>query len=180
MKKFLLVLATAALSFVACQTDPSTEVVGGNGVAVTLTVSISDTRTVLGDKGADGIYPLYWSEGDKIVVNGNESEAAVISTEDSSTAVFKFTDALLTYPYKITYPYCESTSASVSKVYFPAEQNYVEGSFSEGSAPMCGYIAEKGDKVELKHLSGLLRFPVKAGSEGVVLSKVVITSNNKK
>ena len=179
MKRFSLILAVVAISFVACQTGPSTEVVGGGGGPVTLTVSISDTRTVLGDKGADGVYPLSWSEGDKIVVNGIESESANISESDARIASFTVQGSVGA-PFNITYPYCESTTARAAKVYFSTEQNYVEGSFSEGSVPMCGYLAERSNKVELKHLSGLLRFPVKAGSEGAVLSKVVITSNNKK
>ena len=41
---------------------------------------------------------------------------------------------------------------------------------------MCGYVAETGGRVELKHLAGVLRFPVVASAEGVVLQKIVVTS----
>ena len=175
MKKFSFLFVVTAMLLVSCQTDPSTEPIVGGG-PVTITVSIDNTRTVLGDKGADGIYSLYWSEGDKLVVNGVESEPAQIDESDAKTASFVISESV-SYPYKITYPYCESTRPNVPKVNFPTEQNYVEGSFSVGSAPMCGYV-EKGKNAELKHLSGVLRFPIKAESEGVVLSKVVITSTS--
>ena len=55
--------------------------------ATSITLSLEQTRTQLGEK-ADGIYPLYWSEGDKISVNGVESAAAVIDTENPSRATF--------------------------------------------------------------------------------------------
>ena len=177
IQRNLLLLAITVALFVTCTKNPFSGVEVDNSGVITITVSIDDTRTVLGNKGEDGIYPLYWSESDKIVVNGVESEPAKISAADSKTALFTVQKPI-TSPYKITYPYCESVRPNAPKVNFPAEQNYVDGSFSEGSAPMCGYTAEKGGKVELKHLSGLLRFPIKAVKAGETLSKVVITSTS--
>ena len=177
MKKTLLLLATI-LSFAACQNDPMTEVVGGVNGPVTLTVTLDNTRTALGDKVGDN-YPLCWSEGDKIVVNGVESASADIDKIDTRKASFTVQEPVNS-PYHITYPYCEATTASQPKVNFPAEQTYTEGPFSEGCAPMCGYLAEKGVNVELKHLSGIMRFPIKAEIEGVALSKIVVTSSSAK
>ncbi len=178
MKKILSLLVLVAISFVACQTDPSTEVIGGESGPTTLTITLDDTRTALGDKVGDN-YPLYWSEGDKLVVNGKQSNPACIDAENAKCATFQFNDEL-SYPYRITYPYCASTQPLMPMVNFPAEQTYKEGTFSEGCAPMCGYVAEKGANVELKHLSGIMRFPIKAEREGVELRKVVITSSSAK
>ena len=175
MKRILFLVAALALSFTGCQVDNVSEVGGGDSAPAVITISLKSSRTELGNKGIDGQYPLYWSEGDRIVVNGVESEPAKISEVDAATATFATKEAV-SYPYHITYPYCATTTANASKVNFPAEQSYVEGSFSKGSAPMCAYVAQQSDEVVLKHLAGLLRFPVKAGGKGVVLSKVVITS----
>lgn len=174
MKNFSLLLVVVAVLFVGCQADLQNEVGAGEATS-TITISLEGSRTALGDKGADGQYPLYWSEGDAIVANGIKSNPASIDETDAKVASFTFPESVA-YPIKITYPYCETTSATQSKVYFQAEQNYVEGTFSQGAVPMCGYVANSGEVVLLKHLSGLLRLPLKSDKSGIKLSKVVITS----
>ena len=161
-----------ALLLCSCQTDPTTDnpLLGEN--ASSLTISLSPTRTSLGDKTND-TYPVTWSEGDRIGVNGVSSADADINTDDASRASFEL-DAVVNYPLHITYPYCASTSAERAIVLFMAEQNYAEGSFSQGSAPMCGYVANAQDKITLKHLATILKLPIKG--EGIVLDKVVVTT----
>ena len=65
--------AVAALfAGVACTTDATEDL----GVAVDgqtkFVLSLEESRTQLGDKAGE-VYPLYWSAGDKISVNGVES-----------------------------------------------------------------------------------------------------------
>ena len=170
MKRYILLLATIALAVVGCKTDDEPTLPKD----VELSVSLAQTRTSLGDKGANGIYPLYWCEGDKIVVNGLLSEEVVVSEGDSSLAKFVVKDTP-NYPFHITYPYSASTTAGNAVVEFLAEQSYVDGTFASGSVPMCGYV-ESGNNVTLSHLASILRFPVKAAEEGVVLKKLVVTS----
>ena len=71
--------------FIALSCVAPTESIEATATSVTL--SLEQTRTQLGDK-ADGIYPLYWSEGDKISINGVESAAAVVDAENPSRATF--------------------------------------------------------------------------------------------
>ena len=174
MRNFWGIFVAFALLLVGCSTDTINdgETIVGDG-ATTLTLSIQSTRTALGEKVGD-TYPVYWSEGDKIAVNGVASSEAVIKAENRSVATFKVESELST-PYYITYPYSEGVSP---KVIFPTEQEFAEGTFAQGYAPMCGYTENRGGNVELKHLAGVLRFPVKASSEGITLEKVVITSLN--
>ena len=164
----LIAVVVCAIALFGCQTDPTTTPIGG-GEQTTLSISLEPTRTSLGEKNGD-TYPVFWSDGDCIAVNGVAAEAA-IDASNKSVATFTVT---ANAPYNITYPYAEGVGAN--KVIFPAEQSYTEGTFAAGAAPMCGYVANKGDNVELKHLAGVLRFPVKAANNGVVLEKVVITS----
>ena len=177
MKFFTRVIASVVCfaTLFGCQTDPTTTTPVGTGDGTTISISLEPTRTSLGDKGNDGIYPLYWSDGDRIVINGVASEAAVIDGSDKSSATFKVA-ASLSEPYNITYPYTATLLNTPSKVVFQGEQSYVEGTFGQDCAPMCSYVENKDDKVVLKHLTGVLRFPVRAYTEGVVLDKVVITS----
>ena len=176
MKRYFPLFVLLLLAVVGCSPD---NVVENNGATaepgdLELVVSLAQTRTSLGDKGTDGIYPLYWSEDDKIVVNGSLSEAIAINGENTSSAKF-IVKSSPTAPYHITYPYCASTTVDKAVVEFLAEQSYVEGTFASGSVPMCGY-AESGNEVTLSHLSSILRLPVKAVDEGVVLKKIVVTS----
>ncbi len=168
--RHLIAVAVCFAALFGCQTDPtSTPIFGGE--ETTLSISLEPSRTSLGEKVGE-TYPVYWSEGDCIAVNGIASEAA-IDASNKSVATFTVTAS---EPYHITYPYTEGIGAS--KVLFPAEQSYNEGTFASGAAPMCGYVANKGDEVKLNHLAGVLRFPVKASEEGIELEKVIITSLN--
>ena len=170
MKKIFGVFLLSFL-LVGCQNFAEQNIVDVDGQC--LTVSLADTRTSLGEKSGN-TYPVYWSEGDCIVVNGVKSQAAQIDLENPAKARFEL-ENIAERPYSITYPYCEATSAEQAKVLFLAEQSYVEGSFSNDSAPMCGYV-ESGSGVALNHLATVLRFPIRASEAGVVLSKVVVTS----
>ena len=176
--KHLLLFASVAFLLIGCSADKTVDYIGVEDGATVLTLSIQSSRTSLGDKSGD-TYPVYWSEGDRIAVNGILSEEAVIKAENASSAQFSVKGSLQ-YPYYITYPYTSTTIAEAPKVVFPAEQEYAEGSFSNGSAPMCGYVADKASNITMKHLAGALRLPVKAGAEGVVLDKIVITSASAK
>ena len=177
MKHFLFTAAALATLLAGCTTDTSEDnILAGEGDIITLTLSTQSTRTSLGAK-QDGTYPIYWSEGDKIAVNGIASNEAVINSADPTSATFSI-NGILNYPYAVTYPYTPTTTAEAPKVEFLAEQSYCEGSFCNGSAPMCGYAADKSDNITISHLAGALRLPVKAATEGVVLEKVVITSRS--
>ena len=176
MKKLLLTFASLVLLLAGCSTDPTIDnIVKGEGVTI-LTLSTHSTRTSLGAK-VDSTYPIHWSEGDKIVVNGIVSDEAIINATDPASATFSI-NGILDYPYAITYPYTPTTTVDAPKVVFLAEQTYCEGSFCNGSAPMCGYAAKQGDEIAISHLAGALRFPVKAENEGVILDKIVITSQS--
>ena len=120
----LIAVVVCAIALFGCQTDPTTTVV--NGEEVTLSISLEPTRTSLGEKNGD-TYPVFWSEGDCIAVNGVAAEAA-IDALNKSVATFTVTASA---PYNITYPYTEGLSAS--KVVFPTEQSYTEGTFASGN-----------------------------------------------
>ena len=177
MKRFLLLLAMASIFAVGCQNDNTSDNAVNVGDGTTLTISLPQTRTSLGGKVGD-TYPIYWSEGDKIVVNGTLSNEVQINAENRASASFYFSNTVLSHPYHITYPYCESTSAEQAVVEFPAEQEYTEGTFAPNCAPMCGYAEKKSATITLKHLASVLRIPVKAKFDGAALEKVVLTAEN--
>ena len=177
MKKAPLILPILVLLFVGCTTENTLDNTNIEGGKVVLTLSTRSTRTSLGKKEGD-TYPVYWSEGDKIVVNGSISDEAIINDKSASTAQFTIENSI-ERPYHITYPYTEGCTKEAPRVTFPAEQHYIEGSFADGYAPMCGY-SEKQGLIELSHLAGVLRLSIKASQENILLEKIVITSSSAK
>ena len=169
----LLAIVICTFALLGCQTDPTSTTIPSNE-CTTLSISLESSRTSLGTKDGD-TYPVFWSEGDRIVMNGVASDVASIDATNKSVATFSI-PKVLNKPYFVTYPYTEGLATTTPKVIFPAEQEYTEGTFATNNAPMCGYDAEANNKMQLKHLAGTLRLPVKAAYEGVVLDKIVITS----
>lgn len=176
MKNFVFAIITSiALLFAGCSTDGITETGIRTDGITSLTITTEPTRTSLGEKVGES-YPLYWSEGDKIAVNGTPSDEANIDTTNRTVAHFTFGEELR-YPLSIVYPYA-ATTTSTQTVVIPSVQHYTEGTFSPLSVPMCGYVENSSEKATLKHLVGLLKLSIVGNKEGIVLDKVVITSTN--
>ena len=176
LTKFFVAVAVLFTGF-ACTTDATEELgIGNNGVAQTeILLSLEKSRTQLGEK-ADEVYPLYWSEGDKIAVNGVASNE--VATEAVGTAVAKFVvDGLVSHPYNIVYPApAEGVTAATEGCYpvvFPATQRYVAGNIDGNAAVMYGY-AEEG-AAALTHLTGVLRFDIKGNA---TIYSMTITSES--
>ena len=172
MKKcFFAVSALVVALFAGCQSDFTQDL--PEGVTVfEVELPGGESRTELGAKEGD-TYPIYWSEGDRIVVNGVQSKPVEIK-ENRKSASYEV-EAVLNAPYRVTYPYTSATSAEKPMVDFPALQNYKEGSFDMGAAPMCGYISG-GNSLMLNHLAGVLCFSLKASEDNTTLNSIVITS----
>ena len=153
-----LLLSAIALSCVA-----PTESLDTNGARSSITLSLEQTRTQLGEKAED-VYPLYWSEGDKISVDGVVSESAIINPENPSIATFNLSGELGCH---ICYP-----AAPEGKVIFAEHQQHVcNTTFGEGVATMYGIVSNEG--VELKHLTCVLKIGI-VGS--ATLTKVQIST----
>ena len=169
----LFISILCAIALFGCQNDPTDATIGRGG-ETTISISLEPSRTHLGAKVGE-TYPVYWSDGDKIVVNGTLSEEAVINAQNRAEATFGV-DNSLKYPYLITYPFTATTTSNTPKVVIPSTQQYVEGSFDTTSAPMCGYATSESENITLKHLAGLFKFSLLSGNKSVVLDKIVLTS----
>ena len=150
----------------ACTTDTTEDLSVNVGGKTTLTVSLEESRTQLGEKAGD-TYPLCWSEGDQISVNGVVSSALTEGGNASASFVF---DGTLNHPYNVLYP-----GNDEGKVVFPASQKYVAGTFASGAVPMYGYTASAGEAIQMNYLAGALRFDVKGED---TLSSVVLEAES--
>ena len=176
LTKMFMAVAVLFAGF-ACTTDATEDLaVQLDGAGQTeIVLSLEESRTQLGEK-ADGVYPLYWSEGDKIAVNGVAS--AEVSADYVGAAAAKFVVSGVTHPYHIVYPAPAEGVAAVTEgcypVVFPATQSYVAGNIDGNAAVMYGY-AEEGAAPTLKHLTGVLRFDIKGDA---TLYSMTISSEN--
>ena len=96
-----IVVAFAAYSCVADATEDLGVQVGNGEGKTTITLSLEESRTQLGEKTGD-VYPLYWSAGDQIAVNGTASTALGEEWDGKSSA--SFTVEGVTLPFSIVYP----------------------------------------------------------------------------
>ena len=165
MKKiFRTVAALAVVMFAGCTTDMTDEVVAPVGGKTTVTVGLENSRTYLGDL-VDGARKIYWSDGDKIAVNGVAS-STIERTEDHAAANFSF-DGELVYPYSILYPAEAYKDASTVTL-------------ANNEIPMAGYLASEG-KATLQHLAGIIRLQVTLPAESThgahILNKVEVKGN---
>ena len=164
MKNLTKIFVAVAVLFAgfSCTTDATEDLGVAVGGQTTLTLSLEESRTQLGEKAGE-VYPLYWSNGDKISVNGVESAEVEVGA-NSAVATFTFPGTLTT-PYCIAYP-----AAAEGQVLFAAEQSYAEGTFANGVSTMYGY-SENGGGVSLNHLTGVLKIGV-TGSAKLVLAQI--------
>ena len=166
LTKIFMAVAVSLFAF-SCTTD-STEDLGvkleGQG-GTEIVLSLEESRTQLGAKG-NGLYPVYWSEGDKISVHGVESSEAVIG---SNPATATFSVDVVADKLCVAYP-----AAAEGKVLFAEKQNHVvEGNtFANGVAAMYGVGTSEGG-IKLNHLTGVLKIGVTGSA---VLSKAQIST----
>ena len=156
MKKLTKIFfAVAAMVAASCTTDVTedlgVQVEGGAVGQTTLTLSLEESRTMLGE-AVNGLYPVAWCADDAISVNGVKSTSIAIS-DNASVATFAF-DGVLNYPYAVAYP-----ASAEGKVVFADQQSYTEGTFTDGAAVMYGYAEAEGG-MALKHLTGVLKIGV--------------------
>ena len=190
LTKIFMAVVAGMFAF-SCVTDTTEDlgvnVEGQKGGVYEVAISLEEaTKTQLGEK-VDGLYPLYWSEGDAIAINGVVSNP--LAEGGSANAYFKFNEPVAR-PFCVVYP--APTAAAVEDevveepaapitvypVTFAAEQPYTAGTFAPGVAPMYGYAAalaegETETPIQLNHLTGVLRFAIKGNGEKVTSMKVV-------
>ena len=149
-------MALVALVAYSCTTDITEDLgvqLGGGAGQTTVTLSLEESRTQLGAE-VNGLYPLYWSEGDKISVNGVESGEAVIDSNNPASATFTINGTPSVY--NVAYP-----AAPEGKVRFAAVQNHVVtgDTFESGVSTMYGR-GTVGSGIQMQHLTGVLQLGI--------------------
>lgn len=142
MRKTFIIGISVVLAFLSCtrQAQPTVE-------DFVLEVSMPETltKTVLGLKAAD-VYPVLWSVGDYITVNGVPSKPLTALEAGAATAVFHFSAPIKT-PYHVQY------GGEV-----PSSQQYAEGNIRSFSAPM--QVTSYEATFTMEHQACILSLPL--------------------
>lgn len=142
MRKQLYILSVLALTVLSCTRQ---EQASSGDFVLEVSMPETLTKTVLGLKAA-GVYPVLWSVGDYITVNGVPSKPLTALEAGDATAVFHFSAPIKT-PYHVQY----GTEV-------PAFQQYTEGNICAFSAPMQATSYEAA--FTLKHQACVLSLPL--------------------
>lgn len=128
-------------------------------------ISASFTRTWLDSEGGGTSLQVYWSDGDRINVNGQNSAPLSISSGDKVSDA-EFLLRSVTPPYNVIYPAgavtgeAYNTEGSIN-ISIPATQEYRPGSFGNGAAVLYGWSEGAEDPVQMKNLCAAVRVLLK-------------------
>ena len=169
---FALTCCLSALLSCSKKEAPESTQERGTTVVTLEAQSASETRTTLGPASA-GVREVFWSDGDKVNINGFDSRPLSLETATRSAA---FTaDALLSYPYHIVYPAAMYREGGLM---LPATQGYATGTFASGTAPAATCVNSASDAMVLKNLCAVLRFSLTKGSTDASLNRVIFQGGN--
>ena len=162
--RFLLPLL--GLCVISCQELSLEEAPSDGMILLKAAVAKCETRTWLDSANPtqteDGEnYSVYWSDGDRVNVNGQVSSPLSISDgEKFSEAEFALKSVQA--PYRVIYPASVVTGNGYSEdgaveVTLPAQQKYSATTFAEGAAVLYGYGAAEGESVQLHNACAAIR-----------------------
>ena len=138
MRKLFVLAAAAALALVSCNVEQEVDApVVPAGKTVVFSAELTHTRTALGDKNGSA-YPVLWSAGDIVSVNGIASSP--IDNSFAGTANAEFTVEGVSAPYYAAVPSSAffDYSSGFATVNLPAEQTWVDGSYDPAAYLLIG------------------------------------------
>lgn len=170
-------LFAAGLAFSCARTEETG--VEGESVSLHLVSASGEfSKTWLDLSGGGATLPVYWSDGDRVSVNGVGSSALSIGWgEKVSEADFKVRN--VEAPFHLLYPAesCSSYSAGgVMGVRIPDHQAWEGSSFACRSALLYGYAENAEQRIELKNLCGAVRVTLKDALGLNVIQALTLTS----
>lgn len=167
MKKIYAIFGLAlAMLTVGCAQDATNDLTPTGTVKIGVNIEES-TRTQLGELNGKS-YPVLWSEGDKIAVNGVASAAVDAQYVGSSKAVFEISN--IAAPYSIVYP-AEVVDKTTGNINVATEQEYVPGNFASGVAVLVGYAQEA--VATMKNLYSFVKVVINKSGEETLRSVTV-------
>lgn len=160
---------------ISCSREmPFTEPVDNLSSEKTISISLPDqsnvmTRTFL-DITSGATFPVYWSDGDAVSVNGVKSSPLSIP-EGAKVSKAEFQVTNIEPPYQVIYPdssYLGNDDEGYVELMIPSVQDYRPDSFGCGSAIMFGSSDSEGGIVGLHNLCGAICATLKNDSSVIM------------
>ena len=173
MKTLKYIIPVCCVALASCsEANPDkveSEIPSDGGTVLTAVIG-TDTRTMLGDKVGKE-YPILWTAGDKINVNGESSSEAAVK-EGSKQASFAFGKEM-SAPYSAVYP--ASAYKAEGVITIPSTQSYVAGSFDPASSVMCSYSGGEAT-LHFHHLMAYLKLSFNTESDKDNIKSISVKS----
>ena len=173
MKTLKYIIPVCCVALASCsEANPDkaeSEITSDGGTVLTAVIG-TDTRTILGDKVGKE-YPILWTAGDKINVNGESSSEAAVK-EGSKQASFAFGKEM-SAPYSAVYP--ASAYKAEGVITIPSMQSYVAGSFDPASSVMCSYSGGEAT-LHFHHLMAYLKLSFNTESDKDNIKSISVKS----
>ena len=177
MKKYLYLLFLSLPLVSGCSLS-ETDQPAQSPVTLGVSTGTVSTKTWLDGNNEAALLPVYWSDGDRISVNGNTS-LPVSLPEGEAVSRANFTVRGVSAPYSVVYPadICSKdwTGEGAVAITIPAVQEYSSSSFGNGAAILYAY--SENENIQLKNLCGALRISIIGEDTEIV--KVSILSGGK-
>ena len=179
LNKLLFVLLPLAL-FAACDKTAETAVPAGDGATkLKAGITATFTRTWLDSESGGTALRVYWSDGDRVNVNGqNSAPISVADGQKASDAEFLLRSVIP--PYNVIYPAGIVTSDTYVEgaidITIPTTQDYVPGSFGNGAAILYGYAATDEAPVAMHNLCAGVRVKL-WGDSSIVIDDALLNSS---
>lgn len=133
-------------------------------------------RTTMGTLSGNE-YPIYWSAGDAINVNGVASAGITISENDGKHATFAFASAFTDNTLYAVYPasrVVSNTNAGTASVLLPSVQTYASNNFDASTALMVGDAAINAASIPFRNVMAYLQ--IIPGGSATNISRVTVTA----
>ena len=173
MKTLKYIIPVCCVALASCSEanpDKAESEIPSDGGTVLTAVIGTDTKTMLGDNVGKE-YPILWTEGDKINVNGESSSEAAVK-EGSKQASFAFGKEM-SAPYSAVYP--ASAYKAEGVITIPSMQSYVAGSFDPASSVMCSYSGGEAT-LHFHHLMAYLKLSFNTESDKDNIKSISVKS----
>ena len=159
------------LLLLSCQEVLQEREEAGGETVLQVGIASLETRTWLDTESGGSPVRVYWSDGDRINVNGQISSPIEVAPGQKVGSDAEFHLRSVDAPYRVVYPASAVKDAAYASdgtigISVPSQQAWTEGSFAVGAAPLYGY-AESG-RVTLHNLFAAIRVRISSSDETLV------------
>lgn len=181
MKRIILYTLTVAMALASCAKieQGATEATSSKEGTTTIRVQLDQTTRVAIESQVGSFYKLCWEEGDKISVNGHESNPLTAAEAGSASAEFTFSPALADGDLYAVYPASavQSYTDGAPVVAINKLQSYGTGSWNDNPTLMVAKGTLSGEETDLQftHAFSYLQLNVQSASKA--LKTIYINGN---